>query len=36
MENFEEDDFEDSFVDESEEVETPEDIPMDEDEDSME
>lgn len=33
MENYEEDDFDDTFVDETEETETPEDIPMEEDED---
>jgi|SRR5690606_24151683 len=33
MENYEEDDFDDTFVDETEEAETPEDIPMEEDDD---
>lgn len=36
MENFEEDDFEDSFVDETDEVETPDELPMDDEDDGME
>jgi phosphopantothenoylcysteine synthetase/decarboxylase len=35
MENFEEDDFEDSFVDETDEVETPDELPLEEEDDGM-
>jgi|SRR5690606_32759014 phosphopantothenoylcysteine synthetase/decarboxylase len=35
MENFEEDDFEDSFVDETDEVETPDELPLEDEDDGM-